>query len=166
LRDESNRQKSNKKKYHKAVDRSTAGVVREQSHRRIDSKLYKITKRRSIVAASIAGVVREEEVAGIPTIEGRDIKPKKYSHKSRLYGSTEHYHKTTELTVRAIVLQTKLYGLNVSAKVTTARIPLDSCATTAVSQRQCLLLEEADTVAVAEEAEAQHQLLLSPHQSL
>jgi hypothetical protein len=60
------------------------------------------------------------------TIEGRDIEeevlPPKYSHE--------------ELTVQAIVLQTKpreLYGLNVSAKVTTARIPLDSGATTVVT---------------------------------
>jgi hypothetical protein len=97
----------------------------------------------------------------LATIEGRDIEeevlPRKYSHK------------TTDLTVRAIVLQIKareLYGLNVPAKVTTA-IPLDSCATTAVIQRQCLLPEEGDTavVAVAMEGEAQ-RLLLLPRQSL
>jgi hypothetical protein len=87
------------------------------------------------------------------TIEGRDIE-------EVLPRSTP----TDELlTVRVIVLQIKrqLYGLNVPAIVTNA-IPLDSCATTAVIQRQCLLPEEADTVAVAVVEEAQRQLLLLP----
>jgi hypothetical protein len=91
------------------------------------------------------------------TIEGRDIE-------GVLPQSTP-----TELTVRAIVLQRQLYGLNVPAIAATyARIlPLDSGATTAVSKRQCPLPEEADTAvdAVAMEGEAQHLLLL-PHQSL
>jgi hypothetical protein len=41
---------------------------------------------------SIAGVVREEQVAGIPTIEGRDIEevlPPKYSHKTRRQYETQ-----------------------------------------------------------------------------
>jgi hypothetical protein len=91
------------------------------------------------------------------TIEGRDIEqvlPRKYSHK-------------TELTVRAIVLQKQLYGSNVPAIVTNAIPLVDSGATTAVSQRRCLLPEEADTEGVAMaavEAEAQ-RLLLLPQQS-
>jgi hypothetical protein len=118
--------------------------------------------------ATIAGVVREE-VAGIPTIEGRDIEPR----------STPTESTPTDLTVRAIVLQTKtreLYGSNVPAITTTnARIPLDSGATTVVTNARafnpvsrCLLPEEAGIVAVAMdvEAETQLQLLLPPHQSL
>jgi hypothetical protein len=93
------------------------------------------------------------------TIEGRDIE-------EVLPRSTP-----TELTVRAIVLQIKtreLYGLNVPAiTATNARIPLDSAATTAVIQRRCLLEADIAVEAVAmEEREAQHQLLLLPHQSL
>jgi hypothetical protein len=99
------------------------------------------------------------------TIEGRDIEQQQ-DFMSPTEGSTPTERSTpTELTVQAIVLQieTKLYGSNVPAIAATNAIPLDSGATTTVSQRQCLLPEEADTVALAMgvEAEAEPSLQLS-----
>jgi hypothetical protein len=108
--------------------------------------------------------VVQEEVAGIPTVEGRDIEE----------GTPTEVlpqDKTTELTVRAIVLQTQLYGWNVP--YTTQVIPLDSGATIVVTNaraskpvtRTCLQEEDTEDVAMAvAEEEGQHQLLL-PHQS-
>jgi hypothetical protein len=92
--------------------------------------------------ATIAGVVREEEVAGIPTIEGRDIEE----------GTPTESTPAAKRLYQIVLQSRRLYGSNV-AYTTNARIPLDSGATAVVTNARafnpvprCLLPQEAGIV--------------------